>query len=134
MAKEADIQQRWTEHPSKGFDFVNWPDVKGMEPLTKEGYLDEVTSIEFLDKFYKFLCFYSARLVGRKDAHKGEVDGVTLSQMLFYMDKLLEIFSSTNQCVQLQAGKLLFTNKLSILKLVMDLSLNEMDTKDITSK
>ena len=130
MVEEEDAQQGWLKHLNKGFDFANWPEVKGKELFTKEGYLDEETSFEFLVKFYKYLSFYSRF----KDAHKEEEDGITLSQVLLYVDRLLEIFSSTNPCVQLQAGKLLLTNKMRLLKLVMDLSLEEMDTKHITSK
>ena len=131
MVEGEDARQGWLKHLNKDFDFANWPEVKGKELFTKEGYLDEETSFEFLVKFYKYLSFYSLRC---KDAHKGEEDGSTLSQMLLYVDRLLEIFSSTNPCVQLQAGKLLLTKKMRLLKLVMDLSLEEMDTKHITSK
>jgi len=129
MSEEGeDTQEHLTNHLSK--QFLNWPEIEAMKSLTKDdGYLNEATSLELLVKFQNFLRFYSRSM--DSDVHKDEI---ALSQMILYVDKLLEIFSSTNRSVQLQAGKLLLKNEISLLKIVMDLSLKEMDTKDINSK
>ena len=108
---------------------LNWPpnERDSTELLIDGECLNEASSVNFLSKFRKLLCWST----GLRD---GVLDRVAVSQMLCYADKLLSIFNSVHVCVQLQAAKLLFSNQLEILRLVMKLSLNELDTREINGK
>ena len=112
----------------KQFDFINWPPTKPLQSLTTdtEGQLDETLCGKFLDELCKLLRNHCGR--------QNHIDGVAVSQLICYTDKLLGVFNHPNICVQLQAAKLLFYDEFKVVKLVTELSLGDLDAKDINSK
>ena len=114
------------ENVEKYFDF--WPQLIQSDPLIKEGLINVCSFTDVLNKFSKLLR-WRKQLQGSKDP-----DETLVSQVLCYADQLLLIFNSANVCVQLQAAKLLLEDKFQVLRQVLHLSLENLDTREISSK
>ena len=116
----------------KGLNYLlNWPqnEQDSTELLIDNcrECLNEASSVSFFEKFHKLLRWAI-------ESCEGIHDSVAVSQMLCYTDKMVSLFNSVHVCVRLQATKLLFSSQLEILRLVMKLSLTELDTREISSK
>ena len=108
----------------KSFDF--WPQLIQSDPLIKEGLINVCSFTDVLNKFSKLLRW--------RKQNTGDPEGTLVSQVLCYADQLLLIFNSANVCVQLQAAKLLLEDKFRVLRQVLHLSLENLDTREISSK
>ena len=111
----------------KKFDFVHWPPTKPSESMATEEHLNELLYGKILGELFKLM----RSNCSRRQSH---IDRVAVSQLICYTDKLLWVFNHPNICVQLKAAKLLFCNELRVIKLVMELSLSDLDSKDINGK
>ena len=103
------------------------PFLTGKNSDGREVFNEEAT-IKFLGDFYTFLCWYSGH---RKNSNKEDKNAST--QILCYVDKLLEVFNSTDVNTRLQATKLLLKDKLKVIGTVMELSLKDLDTAETSS-
>ena len=105
---------------------LNWPQLIQFDLLIKDGLINERTFTNFLSNFSKLLRW--------RQQKNGNLDETTISQVLCYTNQLLLIFNSANVCVQLQAAKLLLTDEFRILRQVLNLSIEELDSREMNSK
>ena len=112
----------------KDVDFMSWQQTKMLEPIKDGGKLNESVCSGVLDEFLKLLQWYSQ--------HKRTLEDAVVSQVLCYTDRVLEIFNDPSIYTQLQASKLLRSNRMKILRYVVEMSPSALDhTADIlTSK
>ena len=103
-----------------------WPQLIQFDLLIEDGLINERTFTNFLSNFSKLLRW--------RQQKSRNLDETTISQVLCYTDQLLLIFNSANVCVQLQAAKLLLTDKSRILRQVLNLSIEELDSREMNSK
>lgn len=125
------LLRKYTEFPRSKMegernDFLfHWPQLINFDPLIKEDLIDEPCFVEFMSKFSKLLSW--------RQQHIGDyLDKTVVSHMLCYTDQLLSIFNSANVCVQLQAAKLLLVDKFQVLRRVLNLSLEKLDTREMS--
>ena len=105
---------------------LDWPQLIQFELLIKDGLINERTFTNFLSNFSKLLRW--------RQQKNGNLDETAISQVLCYTDQLLLIFNSANVRVQLQAAKLLLTDEFRILRQVLNLSVEELDAREMNSK
>ena len=106
---------------------VDFPSLQLTEPLIGDGILNELACAELLKQFLSLLQWYYA--------HKAEYGSLSstqnvVSRILYYTERLMEVFNNPSLYIQLQAAVLLQSKAMPVVKLVMKLSPDALDDNE----